>query len=79
MNDERRFELPQDAALAQWSHVPAAGAHVVEVRPTGDEATVWVVLQLGERTGFHDQDIVTCIQDPDGTWIAGGSTGDSSG
>ncbi len=75
----RRFRTPEAAALAEWDHSPAAAARVVEVRPAAEEGAVWVVLQLGEPTGFHDQDIVTCVQDRAGMWTTSGSTGASSG
>jgi hypothetical protein len=78
MTDRRGFDTPQAAAIAEWVHTPAAGARVVEVRPAESESVVWVVLQLGEPTGFHDQDIVTCVRDGEGMWTTIGSTGASS-
>lgn len=72
------FSSPEQAALADWSRTPRANARVVEVRPGADEGAVWVVVQLGEPTGFHDQDIVTCLVTQEGLWWAGGSTGASS-
>lgn len=74
----RLFDSAEEAALAEWAHTPAAGAAVVEVRPSVDVTAVWVVVQLGDPTGFHDQDIVTCVQTPEGQWWASGSTGASS-
>ena len=73
------FDTAEEAALAEWAHTPAAHARVVEVRPSVDATAVWVVLQLGEPTGFHDQDIVTCVCTPEGRWWTSGSTGASSG
>lgn len=73
------FTTPEEAALAGWARTPLAGARVVEVRPAADDNAVWVVVQLGvEPTRFHDQDIVTCVPQEDGTWIETGSTGASS-
>ena len=72
------FDSPEEAALAAWAGTPAANAKVAEVRPAADEGAVWVVVQLGEPTGFHDQDIVTCMTTDEGKWWAGGSTGASS-
>lgn len=80
MDDRPGYETAEAAALAEWEHTPTAGARVVEVRPAAEESAVWVVLQLGEPTGFHDQDIVTCVCDADdGLWRSAGSTGASSG
>lgn len=74
------FDTAEEAALAQWSHTPGAGARVVEVQPGTDSTSAWVVLQLGDQpSGFHDQDIVTCVRTPDGRWWSSGSTGASSG
>jgi hypothetical protein len=69
---------PEAAALAAWAATPSASARVVEVRPHPDgDDVVWVVLQLGEPTGFHDEDIVTCVRSEGGTWSEAGSTGAS--
>lgn len=73
------FDSAEEAALAEWAHTPAARATVVEVRPSEDATAVWVVLQIGEPKGFHDQDIVTCVSTPDGRWWISGSSGASSG
>lgn len=73
------FETAEEAALAEWTHTPTANATVVEIRPSADATAVWVVLQLGEATGFQDQDIVTCVRTPEGRWWANGSSGASSG
>lgn len=73
------FDTPEEAALAEWAHTPAAGARVVEVGAGAEPNAVWVVLQLGEEaSGFHDQDIVTCVRTPDGRWCSNGSTGADS-
>ena len=73
------FDTAEEAALAEWSHTPAAHATVVDVRPAEGATAVSVVLQLGESTGFHDQDIVTCVRTPEGRWWTSGSSGASSG
>ena len=74
-----RFDTPEEAALAEWAHTPAAAARVVEIRPGAEPNAVWVVLQLGDDpSGFHDQDIVTCVRSDDGRWSSNGSTGASS-
>ena len=79
MIDRPTFSTPEAAALAGWTHSPAARARAVEVRPHPDgDDVVWVVVQLGEQTGFHDQDIVSCQRQADGTWVDVGSTGTSS-
>jgi hypothetical protein len=79
MSAQRSFASPEEAALSAWAGTPAAAARVVAVRPAADDDAVWVVLQLGnEPSGFHDQDIVTCLRQDDGTWVEGGSTGASS-
>ncbi|HVE74946.1 MAG TPA: hypothetical protein VNA30_07680 [Mycobacteriales bacterium] len=75
---DRRFPTAEAAALSGWEHTPAAAARVVEVRPAAQDNAVWVVLQLGEPSGFHDQDIVTCVRDSAGMWATRGSTGASS-
>jgi hypothetical protein len=38
--DEDLFDTPEAAALADWASAPSAGAHVVKVTITGDEAIV---------------------------------------
>jgi hypothetical protein len=73
------FETAEEAALADWAATPAAQARVVEVRPSDNATALWVVLQLGAPTGFHDQDIVTCVRRRDGRWWTSASTGASSG
>jgi hypothetical protein len=73
------FDTAEEAALAEWAHTPAARATVVEIRPSVDATAVWVVLQLGEPTGYQDQDIVTCVRTPEGRWWTNGSSGASSG
>ncbi|MCU1624103.1 MAG: hypothetical protein JWL79_2948 [Frankiales bacterium] len=78
MSEQQSFPSAEAAALSAWAHTPAAAARVVEVRPGEVDDAVWVVVQLGEPTGFHDQEIVTCVRQADGTWIEGGSTGASS-
>jgi len=73
------FDSPEEAALSQWAGTPNARAAVVDVRPAADDGAVWVTIQTDGAPGFHDQDVVTCMQTAEGRWWAGGSTGASSG
>jgi hypothetical protein len=72
------FVTPEEAALSQWANVPSAQARVAEVRPAADEGVVWVSLQLDGTPGFHDLDVINCMQTADGRWWAGSSTGADS-
>src|SRR5205823_8515716 len=72
------FDSPDEAALSQWAGTPRARAVVVDVSPAADDGAVWVTIQLDGAPGFHDQDIVTCMETAEGRWWAGGSTGSSS-
>ena len=72
------FATPEEAALSQWAHAPSAMARVKEVGAGADEGVVWVSLQVDGTPGFHDLDIINCMQTPDGRWWAGSSTGGST-
>jgi hypothetical protein len=73
------WSTPEAAALASWAHSPNAEAKVVQVEPAATADAVYVSVQLdGAVTGFHDLDIVTCVQGSDGRWRESGSTGGST-
>ena len=72
------FDTPEEAALAQWQGTTGVDVSVIGTRPSTDDGAVWVAIQIGEPTGFHDQDVVTCLITREGRWWAGGSTGSSS-
>lgn len=69
------FGTPEEAALAGWRSTPAARARVVEVTPATGFVGVYVTVQLDGHPGFHDRDISSCVQAPDGRWLEVGSAG----
>jgi hypothetical protein len=71
-DEDDLYDTPEAAALADWKSAPSAGAHVVRVTITGDEAMVEIEtepkpLQTGDRT--H------CRRHPSGKWFRDWSTG----
>jgi hypothetical protein len=69
------FGTPEEAALAGWRSTPTAHARVVEVTPATGFVGVYVTVQLDGHPGFHDRDISSCVQAPDGRWLEVGSAG----
>ncbi|MBN9608866.1 MAG: hypothetical protein BGO26_12325 [Actinobacteria bacterium 69-20] len=69
------FGTPEDAALAGSRSTPAARARVVEVAPATEFVGAYVTVQTDGHPGFHDRDISSCVQTPDGRWFEAGSAG----
>lgn len=69
------FSTPEEAALAGWRSTPAAHARVVEVTPATEFAGMYMTVQTDGHPGFHDRDISSCVQTPDGRWFEAGSAG----
>lgn len=69
------FDTPEEAALAGWRSTPSAPARVVAVVPATEFVGAYVTVQTDGQPGFHDRDISTCVQTPDGRWLEVGSAG----
>lgn len=69
------FGTPEEAALAGWRFTPTTHARVVGVAPATEFVGVYVTVQTDGHPGFHDRDISSCVQTPDGRWFEVGSAG----
>jgi hypothetical protein len=77
IDDDGLYDTPEEAALAGWAETPSAQARVVDVQPFDQGAVkgVYVTIQTDGHPHFHDQDIASCVQAPNGKWFENGSTG----
>lgn len=48
-------------------------ARIVEVTPATEFVGVYVTVQIDGHPGFHDRDISSCVQVPEGRWLEVGS------
>jgi len=69
------FDTPEQAALAGWRSTPGARARVIGVRQGKEPRIVFVTVRTDGHPGFHDRDISTCLQAPNGQWWESASAG----